>query len=92
MVTLVDLHHVVIGYFGSSAGDGVADRQDIYIDGTLAVSRTGDFATALPFGAGTLSVGNRAAPNNAPLDGLIDELAMYDLSAAASESDVATAR
>jgi hypothetical protein len=73
-------HHVVFGYFGSAGNEGVANRHDIYVDGVLASSQTGDFSSPLPFGGGGIGVGGTLFGSGVNvLNGQMDELAIHDL-------------
>ncbi len=73
-------HHLVFGYFGSGANEGAANRHNIYIDGVLASSRTGDFPSDLAFGGGGLGVGGTLYGSGLNvLNGQMDELAIHDL-------------
>ena len=90
-------HHLVFGYFGSAAGDGVSNRQDIYVDGVLASSVSGSsaqFPSALPFGSLGMALGgtwegSASEPIYHVLNGFLDEFAIYNLSGAGSVSAVA---
>ena len=44
-------HHLLFGYFGSAAGEGVANRHDFYIDGARVSSQLSDFPVAIPLAA-----------------------------------------
>ena len=79
--TLTDTnwHHLVFGYYGSAAGEGLANRSDIYIDGVLVSARTNDFPSALPFGGGSVAVGATVGSAVQNVLGQMDEVAVYDL-------------
>ena len=82
-------HHLLFGYFGSAAGDGVANRHAIYVDGVCVSSQSGDFPGALVFGGGGIGVGGTL--NGVGLDvlnGQMDEVAVYDLRALTSADSV----
>ncbi|MGH7950409.1 MAG: lamin tail domain-containing protein [Limisphaerales bacterium] len=83
-------HHVVFGFLGSEAGDGLADSQQIYLDGRLADSCSNVFVSPLDFGAGGLAVGGTRVAEGI-LNGDMDEVAVYDLHAATNVA-AATAR
>lgn len=72
-------HHLVATFYGNGAGFGVADRVDFALDGVvLADVGRGGFSSA--FGLqDALTVGADAVRNNR-FEGLIDQLALYDLS------------
>lgn len=73
-------HHLLFAYYGSAAGEGVADRQEIFVDGARVSSRSGDFSSPLVFGTGGLAAGGTiAGPGLNVLKGEMDELAIYDL-------------
>lgn len=70
--------HLVIGYFG-----GANDRADFYLNGVAAGSAVG-IPIDLPFGTDTIAVGN-SVPGHPDFDhfnGLLDEMALYDLTGA----------
>ncbi|HWB02052.1 MAG TPA: lamin tail domain-containing protein [Verrucomicrobiales bacterium] len=80
LLTAAGWHHVVFGYFGSGGNEGVANRNDIYVDGVQVSSQTGDFPSPLPFGGGGLGVGGTLFGSGLNvLNGQMDELAIYDL-------------
>jgi len=82
-------HHVVFGYFGSRANEGVADRHDIYVDGVRVSSQAGDFASANRFGGGGLAVGGTLYGSGLnALRGQMDELAVHDLRSAGTAEEV----
>ena len=82
-------HHLVFGYFGSAAGDGVANRHDIYVDGVRVSSQTGDFTSALVLGGGGIGVGGTLnGVGLGVLNGQMDEVAVYDLRALANADAV----
>ncbi len=72
-------HHLVFGYYGSAAGEGLANRNDIYIDGVLVSAQTNDFPNPLPFGGGAIAVGGTVGSAVQNVHGQMDEVAVYDL-------------
>lgn len=81
-------HHLLFGYLGSAAGDGVTNRHDIYVDGVRVSSQVGDFTGGLSFGAGSLSVGGTLSTGVQVVPGQMDELAVYDLRASGDAAAV----
>jgi len=90
LVTNTDWHHVVFVYYGNST-NGVADRADIYLDGTNAAQNVrATFASTVSL---TRFIVGTSAPQFAAQDGFegnIDEVAVYNLGAATNETDVTT--
>jgi hypothetical protein len=82
-------HHVLFAYYGDGI-TGVADRVDIYFDGTNAAQNVrASFASALTLSS--LVIGT-SAPQFAVADGFegnLDEFAIYDLSEFTTENEVA---
>jgi len=85
-------HHLLFVYYGDGNA-GIADRMDIYLDGTNAAQNIrATYGASLTLN-GALTVGT-SQPSFAIGDGFqgnIDEFAIYDLSSLSTESDV-TAR
>ena len=81
-------HHVLVAYYGDGL-TGVADRLDIYLDGTNAAQNVrATFASSLTLSSlffGT-SEARFASPDG--FEGNLDELALYDLASLATENGV----
>ncbi|HEX2751212.1 MAG TPA: lamin tail domain-containing protein, partial [Verrucomicrobiales bacterium] len=91
LLTATGWHHLVFAYFGSAGNEGVANRHDIYVDGALVSSQTGDFPSPLAFGGGGLGVGGTLFGNGVNvLNGQMDELAIYDLHSLATPALVSS--
>lgn len=73
-------HHIVFGFLGSKAGDGLGDNQQIYLDGHLTNSCSNVFVGPLDFGAAGLAVGGTRIAGSL-LNGDMDEVAVYNLHA-----------
>lgn len=78
-------HHVLWVYYGDGA-TGVADRADAYLDGVQYPYARGTFARGLNL-EGSLVVG-ASRPGYNMFQGCLDEIALYDLSALATESAI----
>ncbi len=84
-------HHLFFAYYGDGV-NGVADRLDIYLDGTNAFTNIrGNFAAALPLGS-SLVVGTSSAQWAVAdgFEGNLDELAIYNLNGLTTETAVET--
>lgn len=72
-----DWHHVVTAFYGNDTAFGVADRQDIWLDGKLVTSVSG-IGYSNGFSLGSFFVGNSDLGTNG-FEGAIDELAIHDI-------------
>ncbi len=90
LVTDAAWHHVLFAYYGDG-GTGVADRLDIYLDGTNAAQNV-RAAFSSPLALSSLSFGSSGAQWAAAdgFEGNLDELAVYELESGATETDVTT--
>lgn len=83
--------YVLFAYYGDGA-TGVADRFDIYVDGTNAAQNVrGTYSAALSLNAGLVlgtSGGSFAVADG--FEGNLDEFAIYDLNALTTENEVTT--
>jgi hypothetical protein len=89
VVSDFDWHHVVFVFYGNGTL-GVADRADIYLDGTNMPNVRSTFSSALNLAR--IVVGT-SAPQFAGLDGFegeLDEVAIYDLTSLTTETAVTT--
>jgi hypothetical protein len=82
-------HHVLFAFFGDGSV-GVADRLDVYFDGTNAFKNIRSDFTASVTLAASLFVGSSTAQFAAPdgFQGDLDELAIYDLTQVLTEAAV----
>lgn len=92
VVTGTDWHHVLFAYYGDGTS-GIADRLDVYLDGTNAAQniRATFGISSLPL-AGQFVVGT-SGPQFAVFDGFegnLDEVAIYNLSSLGTEGEVTT--
>jgi hypothetical protein len=76
-ITDEDWHHVVFAFYGNDGGFGIADRQDIVIDGELFTDRSPGFSSG--FGLRDFSLGATARNQSEAFEGRIDEVAIYDV-------------
>lgn len=72
-----DWHHVIFAFYGNDGGFGVADRQDIVIDGEFYINDTPGFSSG--FGLKDFSLGATARNLTEAFEGRIDEVAIYDV-------------
>jgi hypothetical protein len=83
-------HHVLMAYYGDGS-TGVADRFDVYLDGTNAAQNIrATFVSDLTLSS--LSIGSSGAQfaSGDGFEGNLDEFALYDLTGLTSEADVTT--
>jgi len=81
-------HHLVATFYGNGAGFGVADRVDMAIDGAVSTVPRGGFSAGFALG-GQFFVGAATSGGANAFEGLMDEVALYDLSGL-TEAQVAT--
>ena len=83
-------HHAVLAFYGNNSG--FADNlREFYIDGVLANSSTTD-AFSSGFGLGEFFVGAATIAGANSFNGLIDELALYELGPAGGSPDLTADR
>jgi hypothetical protein len=70
-------HHVIFAFYGNDGGFGVADRQDIVINGEFFTDRDAGFSSG--FGLQDFSLGATTRNLTEAFEGRIDELAIYDV-------------
>lgn len=81
-------HHVLLAYYGDGV-TGVADRLDIYLDGTNAAQNVrATFASALALSSLSFGTSGAQFATADGFEGNLDELALYDLASLATENNV----
>ena len=82
-----DWHHVIFAFYGNDGGFGVADRQDIVIDGEFYIDESPGFSSG--FGLQDFSLGATTRNLTEAFEGRIDEVAIYDVGTMLLEQDFA---
>ena len=72
-----DWHHVIFAFYGNDGGFGIADRQDIVIDGEFYIDESPGFSSG--FGLQDFSLGATTRALTEAFEGRIDEVAIYDV-------------